>query len=167
MKTSLNPAKFSISGYMNTTHVSIDKVKFSKMLLPYIDEKLVYLYKAFDPKKGWSKNKVKFPFTAFPGFIMALKKYNNKVGNETFVCLYYDHNPIGLVDMDIPRCIYVCPQCKAEYNSKLPIVQELAPLTKIQSLVQKVFKEAFQPTILEGMVNKCKCGSSEFKQHIV
>lgn len=152
---------------MNTTHVSIDKVKFPKFLAPHVDEKLVWLFKNHSNKTAWSNNKVGFPFTAFPTLLQALKHYNNRIGDETFICLYYDHIPIGIINMDIPKIMFICTKCKKEYLHKIPIVRKLVPLTKFQKFIKIFFKGAFEPSIYEGYLNKCECGCSDFTVHII
>lgn len=167
MKTNLNPDKFSISGYMNSTHVGLHKVKINPYLSKAVDDKLSFLVKNY--KGNFYSNKVSFPWTVFPALQQTLKSFNAKIGNETFIILYYDHNPIGLIDMDIPKVIHVCQSCKKEYNV-IPVMRTDMPvLNKIQKFLKKIyFKEAWEPTIVPiSAVNHCECGSHLFRTILI
>jgi hypothetical protein len=167
MKSNLNPEKFSISGYMNTTHVGLTKMKFNPYLIKAIDEKLAYIYKNY--KGNFYTNKVGFPWSVFPALQNSLKNFNAKVGNETFVILYYDHNPIGIIDMDIPKIIHVCKNCNKEYKV-IPFERTDIPvLNRIQRFFKKLyFKEAWEPTIIPiSVVHKCECGSEVFRSIMI
>lgn len=167
MKTSLNPAKFSISGYMNTTHVGLNKVKFNPYLIKAIDEKLSYIYKNY--KGSFQTNKVGFPWTVFPALQHSLKNFNAKVGNETFMILYYDHNPIGMIDMDIPRTLHICKACNKEYKVIPSERTDMPVLNKVQKFFKSIyFKEAWEPTIVPvSAIHKCDCGAHEFRTILI
>lgn len=158
-------AKFTISGYMNTTHVSLAKIPFKKYLMPVLDEKLNILISSKN-KKGLG-NIVVFPWTAFPDLFHGLKQFNKKAGDTSFIILYYDHFPVGVIQTDIPRLICRCSECKAEYDG-FPIARRLPKLTKFQKFVKYFFKEAFEPSIHEGYYHKCeKCDCETFIKYML
>lgn len=167
MKTNLNPEKFSISGYMNTTHVGLNKVKINPYLSKAVDNKLSFLFKNY--KGNFHANKVGFPWTVFPALQQTLKTFNNKIGRESFMVLYYDHNPIGLIDMDIPKVIHICESCKKEYDVIPAIRTDMPVLNKVQKLLKKIyFKEAWEPTIVPiSAVNHCECGNHLFRTILI
>lgn len=167
MKTNLNPDKFSISGYMNSTHVGLSKVKINPYLSKAVDDKLSYLFKNY--KGNFYSNKVGFPWTVFPALQQTLKPFNEKIGRETFMILYYDHNPIGLIDMDIPKVIHICESCKKEYDVIPAKRTDMIVLNKFQKFLKKLyFHEAWEPTIVPiSTVHKCECGSEVFRNVMI
>jgi len=150
---------------MNTTHVSLAKIQFKKYLIATLNEKLNILLQS--PNKKGLGNIVVFPWTAFPDLFYGLKKYNAKAGLESFIVLYYDHNPIGIIQTDIPRLISRCSECNAEYDG-IPISRRLPALTRFQRFIKYFFKEAFEPSIHEGYYHKCeKCESEKFINYML
>lgn len=167
MKTNLNPDKFSISGYMNSTHVGLHKVKINPYLSKAVDDKLSFLFKNY--KGNFYSNKVGFPWIVFPALQQTLKSFNAKIGNETFIILYYDHNPIGLIDMDIPKVIHVCKACKKEYDVIPAIRTDMPVLNKVQMFLKKLyFHEAWEPCIIPtSSIQTCACGNHEFRSILI
>jgi hypothetical protein len=167
MKTNLNPDKFSISGYMNSTHVGLHKVKINPYLSKAVDDKLSFLVKNY--KGNFYSNKVGFPWTVFPALQQTLKSFNAKIGNETFIILYYDHNPIGLIDMDIPKVIHVCKACKKEYDVVPALRTDMPVLNKVQMFLKKLyFHEAWEPCIVPtSSIQTCACGNHEFRSILI
>jgi hypothetical protein len=166
-KTNLNPEKFSISGYMNTTHVGLNKVKFNPYLVKAIDEKLTHIYNNY--KGNFYANKVGFPWSVFPALQSSLRNFNAKIGNETFMILYYNHNPIGIIDMDIPRVLNICNKCNKEYKIIPSERTDIPVLNKVQKFFKKyLFHEAWEPCIVPtSSIQTCACGSHLFRTILI
>jgi hypothetical protein len=163
MKTQhLNQEKFQISGYANSTHVSILKVGYPKGIENLIFAKTQELF-----DKSYRKRNISFiPNTIWPYIIESMKKFNQKI-SEPFVHIYYDHQLIGMLQIDLKEFYQVCNACGKEYFSiNNGIRNDLPVLTKWQKFIKIFFKEAFEPTIIPLSYEsfKCSCGCEDFTQ---
>ncbi len=140
MKDKIKIEDYQFSLWLNSTRVSVTKVKFREDLLPYIEKAID------DIMKNQNDNELpvsKVPFTIFPELAKSMHKYcdeKNRMRKCDFILLYYKHSVIGQIKQDIPKTTVYCALC----GNVLEERERVYKYTWWQKIIRRVFKDAFE-----------------------
>lgn len=143
----MNLSDYQISMYKNTTHVGIDKLRFSKTASLEMERAITDIFEQLNVAKDNGirmKNlpQTRISYTLFPECIAGIRRFNSKAEHASdFLILYYKHSPIGEIIEDVPVAKRVCPECGVD----VCMVKEDEALVPWKKVIRFFFRQAYRP----------------------